>query len=73
MDEQIEKAFTYQPVTGNKADKYKLLRDKSKELAYLFSANCPQSRELSLAFTKLEEAIMWVNAGIARNKEVDNV
>lgn len=28
---------------------------------------CPDSRELSLAITKLEEAIMWANASIARS------
>ena len=29
---------------------------------------CPESREKSLAFTKLEECIMWANAAIARNE-----
>ena len=27
----------------------------------------PKSREASLAQTKIEEAVMWANAGIARN------
>lgn len=29
---------------------------------------CPSSRERSLAMTKLEEAVMWANSAIARNK-----
>jgi hypothetical protein len=29
----------------------------------------PPGREQSLALTKLEEAMMWANAGIARNHE----
>lgn len=28
----------------------------------------PNSREQAVAFTKLEESIMWANAGIARNE-----
>lgn len=29
----------------------------------------PQSRELSLVLTKLDEARMWANAGVALNQE----
>jgi len=29
---------------------------------------CPDSRERSLALTKLEEAVSWANAAIARNE-----
>lgn len=29
---------------------------------------CPESRERSLAFTKIDEAVMWANASIARNE-----
>lgn len=31
--------------------------------------NCPDSRERSLAVTKLEESIMWARAGIARHQD----
>ena len=45
----------------------KLLTAKGKELAYLIDGICPNSREKSLAMTKLEESVMWANASIARN------
>ena len=32
-----------------------------------FNNNVPEGREKDLAITKLEEAMMWANAGIARN------
>ena len=48
-------------------DKYSKIRDKAKELAYLIDELVPDSREKSLAMTKLEECSMWANAGIARN------
>ena len=46
---------------------YTEIREKAKELAYLIDSTCPDSREKSLAMTKLEECVMWANAGIARN------
>jgi len=48
-------------------EKYQAIRDKAKELAYLVDDLVPQSREQSLAMTKLEECVMHANAGIARN------
>jgi hypothetical protein len=64
----IEKRFTYHAPKPGQPEKYVLLRDKGKELAYLIGELCPASREKSLALTKLEEAIMWANASIARNE-----
>jgi len=43
-----------------------VLRAAAKSLAELMDDECPESREKSLAFTKLEEAIFWANASIAR-------
>jgi hypothetical protein len=37
-------------------------------LAAYISEKCPESREKSLAITKIEEAVMWANASIARNE-----
>jgi hypothetical protein len=47
-------------------EKYNLIRNTGKSLAHVINDNCPEGREKSLAVTKLEEAIMWANAAIAR-------
>ena len=48
--------------------KYQELRDRAKALADLLDELCPDSREKSLAFTKLEECVFWANASIARKE-----
>ena len=64
---ELEKRFTYHKPKEGQPEIYQELRGKGKELALLISDRCPHSRERSLAFTKLEEVIMWANAAIARN------
>lgn len=64
----LEKIFTYHAPKGDQPERYVKLRDKAKELAYLINELCPDSREKSLAVTKLEECSMWSNASIARNE-----
>lgn len=60
--------YKYHAPEGDQTERYERLREKGKELAELVFALAPESRERSLAFTKLEEAIMWANAAIARNE-----
>lgn len=64
----IEKNFTYHSPKGNQPERYGRIRDKAREFAELIEAECPDSREKSLALTKLEESVMWANASIARNE-----
>lgn len=66
--EQIEKAFTYHPPKADQPERYVKIRDKAKELAFVIDECVPDSREKSVAFTELESAVMWANAGIARNE-----
>lgn len=68
MNSQLEKNFKYHAPRGGQPERYTAIREKSKELAYLIEELVPNSREKSLAVTKLEEASMWANAGIARNE-----
>ena len=67
MQHNIENNFMYHDPLPRQLDKYSKIRDKAKELAYLIDELVPDSREKSLAMTKLEECSMWANAGIARN------
>lgn len=67
MNPKIEKAFTYHPPKDGQPAKYVMIRVQAKELAYMIDTHVPDSREKSLAMTKLEECVMWANAGIARN------
>ena len=67
MNQKIESAFTYHAPKTGQPEMYTEIREKAKELAYLIDSTCPDSREKSLAMTKLEECVMWANAGIARN------
>ena len=69
LQKQMATAFTYHRPFGSQQERYVKLRDEAAKLALSFATNAPESRELSLALTKLEEAIMWVNAAIARNEE----
>lgn len=62
----LERRFTYHKPTEEKAAKFPVIRDKAKELAYILEELCPNGREKSLALTKLEEVVMWANAGISR-------
>jgi hypothetical protein len=71
ISSQIAKAFTYHAPHGDQPTRYVLIRDSAKSLAELFVTNAPPSRELSLALTKLEEAVMWANAAIARNEKAE--
>ena len=68
MNERIENSFTYHAPKEGQPEKYELLRSKAKELAYLIDELCPNSREKSLAMTRLEESSMWANASVARNE-----
>jgi DNA primase catalytic subunit len=68
LDDSFQRRFVYQPPKGDQVDRYEHLRDAAADLATFYMENCPASRELSLAITKLEESVMWANASIARNE-----
>jgi hypothetical protein len=68
MKENIEKSYTYHAPKDGQPERYVEIRNLAKELAYTIDALCPDSRERSLAFTKLDECVMWANASIARNE-----
>jgi len=63
----LDKNFTYHPPKEGQPEKYATIRKMAHEYAEFLQENCPQSRELSLALTNLEQTVMWANASIARN------
>lgn len=71
---EIKTRFTYRNTLTGHAPKdgqpvrYEFIRGKAKEFAEAIDASCPESREKSLAMTKLDEAVMWANASIARRE-----
>jgi hypothetical protein len=60
--------FTYHPPKDGQAERYEKIRSTALYAANLINAECPESREKSLAMTHLEDAVMWANASIARNE-----
>lgn len=67
----LETRFTYHSPDRGQALRYELLRSLAGEFAVNVVNNCPPSRERSLALTKIEEAVMWANAAIARRESND--
>jgi hypothetical protein len=66
--EQIENTFTYHAPFGDQTERYNILRTAAKGVAIIIENLCPESREKSLAFTNLQQCIMWANASIAINE-----
>lgn len=64
----IEKNFTYHAPDESRQVRYLNIRNMARDFAYVIDHVCPDSREKSLAMTKLEEAVMWANAAVARNE-----
>jgi len=68
IGEQLDKTYVYHKPKGDQNERYEMLRDATKDLAYKFVINSPPCREQSLALTRLEEAVFYINAAIARNE-----
>lgn len=64
--EELQKRFTYHAPKPGQPEQYQQLRDLAKLFAEMVVLHCPEGREQALALTKIEEAIMWANAGISR-------
>lgn len=66
--DNLHNRFTYHPPTGDQPETYRLIRGWGLDFATaLDDLGVPESREKSLAVTKIEEAVFWANAAIARN------
>ncbi|MEU4986586.1 MULTISPECIES: hypothetical protein [unclassified Streptomyces] len=62
--------FTHHPpTTPERANAHATVRGACAGLAATIVDHCPPGREQALAVTKIEEAMFWANAGIARAEE----
>jgi hypothetical protein len=62
--------FEYHPPrTPEKVRAHEDMRAACRALALVIDAECPDGREKSLAITKIEEAMFWGNAAIARDSD----
>jgi len=64
----LAKRFTYVAPKPGQPEKYVTIRSAALGFADIVDNLCPDSLEKSLAITKIEEAVMWANASIARNE-----
>lgn len=65
---ELDLRFSYHEPKQGQPAKYQVLRAWALDFAALIVRTTPESREQSLAITKLEEAVMWANAAIARRE-----
>lgn len=49
-------------------ERYHSIREYGRAMAHYINANCPESEETKIAIKRIEEAVMWANAAIARNE-----
>lgn len=68
--EELLNRFRHHPPQGDQVDRYARVRGAALALAQEINRIAPECREKSLAITKLEEAMFWANAGIARSGSV---
>ncbi len=66
--EELENRFAYHQPFGNQTERYNDIRHFGLNLSLIINDRCPESREKSLALTKLEETVMWANKSIAVNE-----
>lgn len=66
--EELVHRYAYHTPTPDKIKIHEYVRKAGLELAMDLAAMCPDGREKSLALAKVEEAIFWANAAIARNE-----
>lgn len=66
-NQEIRHRFTYHAPHDQQIPMFQELRDGAHDLATALNRMTVDSREKSVAITKLEEFVMWANAAIVRN------
>ena len=66
-DADLENRFQFHPANSEAArDAHQGVREACHSCASVLVQNTPKGREQSLAITKIEEAMFWANAAVAR-------
>jgi hypothetical protein len=65
---RLLEVFTYHAPKGDQVQRYAALRAEAYSLACQIAELTPPGRERALALTKLEEAVFFANAAIARGE-----
>ncbi len=66
---QINEWFTYHSPKADQPDRYTILREEAKNLAFIIQKIVPPCADRSAAIRKLRECIMTANAAIACSKD----
>lgn len=68
MPYDVNNNFSYHKLSPTQSMHISNMREQFKDLARFICDTVEDSREKSLALTKLEETMFWINAAIARNE-----
>lgn len=64
---ELRNRFRYHAPTPARAAQHEQTRSLLSQVAGYLNDNLPEGREKSIVMTKLEEAMFWANAAIARS------
>lgn len=67
-DETFSRFRYHRPSTEDVLLKHEAIRTRCELLAAALLEICPESRELSLALTNLDQVCMYANAAVARHQ-----
>lgn len=72
LEHELLTRFRYHPPRDDQIERFQRLRVLALQLAQEIAHSVPPSREQSLAWTHLEQTVMYANAGIARREHPDD-
>lgn len=68
MNIDLANSFTYHLPQEGQPARYEEIRAAGRDFAEIIVGEVSDSRERTIAIGKIEEAVFWANAGIARNE-----
>lgn len=65
---ELENRFRHHSPKPGQTQKYESIRQECLDLALYLVDQCPESRELSVSISRLEDVCFYANASIARRE-----